>query len=268
MPVTFDSIQIGGQYTRPQLAEIWGYKDFHAIGRGAFTPAGSPYVIMFITGNRRGVADPYENSLEDGILRVDGERGHRSDRRFINAESSGDQVHLFYRETDHSPFLYEGQIFLTEYQVLTDRPSRFVFSVGRNMAAAVSAILTEERAHGIGDEEFIPDEEGARRTRQHVVYERSRKNRARALELHGTLCAACGFDFNAFYGKAWAADYIEVHHVESVTQVQGRAIDPQVDLMPVCSNCHSMLHRKRGQIFSISELRAAIDTARLRGATS
>jgi len=35
MPVTFDSLQIGTQYDRPYLAQVWGYEDFHAIAKGA-----------------------------------------------------------------------------------------------------------------------------------------------------------------------------------------------------------------------------------------
>lgn len=40
MPVSFDEINIGEDFDRPNLAELWGYESWQAIGRGIVTPAG------------------------------------------------------------------------------------------------------------------------------------------------------------------------------------------------------------------------------------
>ena len=116
-------------------------------------------------------------------------------------------------------------------------------------------------AHGDADERFIPDPEGRQIIRQHVTYERSAKNRARSIEIHGTVCKACGFDFNAVYGEDLARDYIEIHHVRSITEAAGLPVDPATDLIPLCSNCHSMVHRDPNRIMSVEELRERIRRA-------
>lgn len=93
-------------------------------------------------------------------------------------------------------------------------------------------------------------------------YERSAKNRAIAISLHGTKCMACGFDFEKIYGKA-GQNYIEVHHVTPLyMQKRRRQIDPHTDLVCVCSNCHSMIHRDRENPLSLEELKMLIDQKR------
>ena len=36
---------------------------------------------------------------------------------------------------------------------------------------------------------------------------------------------------------------------------EARKVDPKNDLLPVCANCHRMIHRKKGQLLSIKDLR-------------
>lgn len=124
-----------------------------------------------------------------------------------------------------------------------------------------SSAETEQLTHGIGIEEFIPDEEGRKILRLHVQYERSQRNRVKAIEMHGTTCKACGFNFDDVYGGDHAAGYIEIHHIRSITELAGKTIVPETDLVPLCSNCHSMAHRKTGRILSIEEIIRLLDTA-------
>ena len=74
-------------------------------------------------------------------------------------------------------------------------------------------------------------------------YERSPVNRAACIAHFGTACQTCGFDFSRFYGPD-GDGYIEVHHITPVSVLgPDYLIDPVKDLIPVCSNCHSILHR-------------------------
>lgn len=61
-------------------------------------------------------------------------------------------------------------------------------------------------------------------------------------------CLLCGFDFKKQYGSL-GSKLIEVHHIESHTtksKTEGsHEIDPIKDLIPICSNCHSIIHRER-----------------------
>ncbi|NKX54377.1 HNH endonuclease [Arthrobacter mobilis] len=95
--------------------------------------------------------------------------------------------------------------------------------------------------------------EGEQYTKISRAYERSRANRAIAIEFHGTTCKVCGFNFTAAFGPA-AKDYIEIHHLVPVSSMEGPGIvNPRSDLVPLCANCHRMAHR-RWPPFTPSEL--------------
>jgi predicted HNH restriction endonuclease len=86
-------------------------------------------------------------------------------------------------------------------------------------------------------------------------YERNPVNRARAIEIHGTSCKACGFNFKEVYGER-GKDFIEIHHLKPLfTLGKESDIDPAIDLIPVCSNCHRMIHRKKDDVLDIGELK-------------
>lgn len=88
-------------------------------------------------------------------------------------------------------------------------------------------------------------------------YERSPANRAACLAFHGTRCLGCGFDFELTYGPI-AAGFIEVHHLVPVSQMgKNYVVDPLRDLIPLCSNCHSVVHRS-SQPLTLEQLRNAL----------
>lgn len=252
MPVTFDCLVAGEEYGRPELATLWGYATWNAIARGVITPAGDNKIVLFVTREKQEALTQYQDHFAGDRLHWEGETNHANDNRVVSAAEAGDEIHLFYRERHHSGFTYFGQITLAEHTLNRDSPSQFVFDTRRTEAIAASALLTEELVHGQG-EAFIGDPEGRRRSVLHVSYERSPRNRAEAIRIHGTTCCCCRFDFDRAYGPELARSYIEVHHIKSITQTDG-IVNPATDLVPLCSNCHSMVHRKRGEIMPVAEL--------------
>jgi len=258
MPVSFNSIIIGSCYTRPNLAELWGYKTHQAISRGIVTPKGTPYIILFVTKVKQSGYVQYRNEIFDDLLHTQGETNHISDNRIIGSIDEHTQIHLFYRERHHSDFIYYGKIYLVSYELKRNEPSSFVYAMTEFSKSAFNSMGTEIQTHSAGDSPFIPDEEGRKKLVQHYAYERSIRNRARALEIHGTVCAVCGFDFNKVYGEKWAQSYIEIHHTRSVTTLDNTPVDPVRDLVPLCSNCHSMAHKFRGEILSVESLKTLI----------
>jgi len=188
----------------PQLAKIWEYAGFQAISRGTVTPGNVPFIILFITDMKQSFFPQYADSYSEGVLEIEGERKHKTDRRMIEAESEGVQIHLFHRAKHHQPFIYEGRIFLVEWTLEAVKPSRFKFSTDPFLAKAVDTLKTEEEAHGPSAPE------GDRTIYQRFTYERSRFNRAQCLRKNGTVCHVCGFDFNRFYGAELARSFIEV----------------------------------------------------------
>jgi 5-methylcytosine-specific restriction enzyme A len=88
--------------------------------------------------------------------------------------------------------------------------------------------------------------------------ERDPLARAQCIARHGLRCIACGVDLAHRYGQL-AEEFIEVHELPSSDP---RAeFDPQRDLVPVCPNCHSMLHRGRQTPLSIAELQGVLRRA-------
>ena len=66
-----------------------------------------------------------------------------------------------------------------------------------------------------------------------------------ALKKYGKLkCEVCGFDYYDSYGEI-GRGFIEAHHTVPVSQLTGETLTKVEDIVLVCSNCHSMLHRKR-----------------------
>lgn len=75
-------------------------------------------------------------------------------------------------------------------------------------------------------------------------YERNPINRELCLAIKGYRCSICGFDFEEKYGTV-GRHFIHVHHLTPVSQMgPDYIIDPSRELIPVCPNCHAMLHRK------------------------
>src|ERR1019366_9144246 len=85
-------------------------------------------------------------------------------------------------------------------------------------------VETEDTTHGV--ESSGGHAEGREIFRQSRTYERNPRNRAAAIRAHGTTCVACGFNFDTFYGAAYAHSYIEVHHLQSLAIGGRRVIDP------------------------------------------
>lgn len=190
MPVSLDILTKGQEYTRPELAELWGYAGYEAISRGAVTPRNTPpYIILFITREKQEFMSQYDNQLISGILEMEGKTNHTAGNRIIDTAARGDEIHLFYRARHHSPFIYYGQIRLIAHERHTDIPNRF--------------------------------------------------------------------RFDQAYGANHARGYIEEHHAASVSKING-TVEPEKDLIPLCSNCHSMAHRNRDHILTLDELKKLI----------
>jgi hypothetical protein len=89
--------------------------------------------------------------------------------------------------------------------------------------------------------------EGAKRTVTVNAYERSPEARAACvahyLEKDGVLrCQACHMSFSEQYGPI-PRDCIHVHHTVPLHRIGASyRINPVVDLVPVCPNCHAVLH--------------------------
>lgn len=96
------------------------------------------------------------------------------------------------------------------------------------------------------------------------IYERSAPARATCLAYHGAICRVCAVDFKRRYG-ALGDGFMQVHHLRTLSPKDADyVLDPVNDMVPVCPNCHAMLHRGRERPRSVEELRTILELARKR----
>ena len=112
-----------------------------------------------------------------------------------------------------------------------------------------TSVLTED-----GEQDNQSAVEGAPVLRIHRSYERNRQNRARALLHHGNRCFGCGFSFNDAYTAEHANGHIEIHHIRPLA-AGPQIVNPYTDLVPLCANCHRMVHRYANNWLSLEQLR-------------
>lgn len=85
-------------------------------------------------------------------------------------------------------------------------------------------------------------------------YERNQRARIKCIEALGDKCYACGFDFERTYGEI-AKGFIHVHHIRPLSEIKDEyQIDPKKDLVPLCPNCHAVVHLEKPEL-TIVELK-------------
>lgn len=224
------------RYDNPECAEaIWGIND-----------EGQTWRYMYFLTEPIEVYQPlyefegYLNSTYRGFTRI-------ADARLSEIEEDYGSVEDLIKEI----LQHEGE----------GLPGGLELSPSRSEKVAEESLQVDDVTHGTVDEVTVPDSEGRKRIGLHVSYERSPKNRERAIAIHGTTCAVCTFNFNDFYGKEYADGYIQIHHLKPLSGYEGE-VDPETDLRPLCANCHAMAHKRRDTVTSIEELKALIEKAK------
>ncbi len=86
-------------------------------------------------------------------------------------------------------------------------------------------------------------------------YERNRVARKKCIAVYGTACQICGFDFGVVYGPEFAGK-IHVHHKVPLFEIkEDYVVNPVKDLIPVCPNCHMIIHSKPGGYYTVEEIK-------------
>lgn len=93
-------------------------------------------------------------------------------------------------------------------------------------------------------EQSVAYVEGASLTVKVNRFERNLKARDVCISHHGASCKVCDLNFVQTYGNL-GAGFIHVHHIVPISDIcKEYEVDPVNDLVPVCPNCHAILHRK------------------------
>lgn len=155
--------------------------------------------------------------------------------------------------TDKGKEFLEGKY--EEYEYLNSG----YFDIKAQAKANENLLTNKDNCHFIPEEEIF---EGKLTTTNSKTRKRSAKLRKYAFEkfkISGQIkCSICGFDFEKTYGN-FGKDYIELHHINpvSVYEEYGQIAnleEASKNLVPLCSNCHKILHRNNITMEELKEV--------------
>jgi 5-methylcytosine-specific restriction protein A len=134
---------------------------------------------------------------------------------------------------------------------------RALARIGTNMVSLLMVLLPLSAVDDANALALGGYPEGAVETVHVNRYERDRRNRAAAIAIHGSRCHGCNTEMSDSYGPV-AVGLIEVHHTIPVSAMGADyRVNPATDLIPLCPNCHAVVHRKHPPL-SLEELKATV----------
>ncbi len=224
MNVNFRDLKFGEAYERPFLAKLWGYQSFHALAKGVVTPVGTNYIIFFVTKDKQDALTQYNDYVDGNMLFWEGEEKHSSDKRVIEAKRNGDEIHLFYREVHHTPFIYFGKISLTDFQPRENVPSEFVLKI-ESLSVDVDA-FKEVREHAAEYKTLAVTEQ-----EQVVVSRLGQGNfRRNVIRLWGS-CSVTGLQSVSLLRASHIKPWKDSNNDERLTPYNGLLLTPDYDFL-------------------------------------
>ena len=158
-------------------------------------------------------------------------------------------LHIHYYNKHHSGKLVKFAALLGEFE--TTARSHYGQAFGCNILSTAAeqneaqlAVFAPESSNDAGAENATEAvfHEGALKTIELTVHERDPAARRVCIAHFGPTCQICDFDFERTYGEL-GRGFIHVHHrVDLALADDVREVNPITDLIPVCPNCHAMLH--------------------------
>ena len=124
-----------------------------------------------------------------------------------------------------------------------------------HIATEAEVLLSQEFEMTSDDQSFV---EGKSKLRIHLSKERNQYPVKQAKtewlkNSSGNLhCSICNFSFQDTCGS-YGQSFIEAHHIKPISSLSEKESVIIKDLVPVCSNCHRILHRTKPYL-SIEEL--------------
>ncbi len=251
-----DSLKLMKVYSREELKNQYQITDA-TINNGIFKPKDVASIWLFITEEKTPDRTQYRDYFDGQILQFEGQTKGRTDGLIINHEEEGNEILVFYRKKKRE-FPNYGFRYLGRFYYHSHTPRKLIGEPTQFLLYPFDVIQDDERGDLVDIESpHQPISEGKEKTRIQTYLERNPRLRKQAIKIHGTRCVVCSFNFSDKYGK-FGEGYIEIHHLTPHSSLKGiRTVDPKTDLVPVCSNCHRMIH-KPDPMLTIEELRKII----------
>lgn len=235
-------LESGKLYSKRDLYKILKVPEGHQRGNwdtGYHYYQGNSFIFANIEIAGRTGHNYSNHWSEEGLVWFGRNSSHieqESIRRLIYSEN---KVYIFTRTNARDLFTFNGEA--TVIRFTSSKPICIIWGI----------ISLDKFPEEIGYIDEI--KEGALRSILINRYERSSWARKICINYYGSVCQICSFDFEKVYGKV-GKDFIHVHHLTPLSVINNEyTVDPIKDLLPVCPNCHSMLHRRKPP-YSVLEL--------------
>ncbi|THF74428.1 restriction endonuclease [Cohnella fermenti] len=219
-------------------------------------------ILDMVKGQKRQIVIEYEGQRFSAVLELDKQPSPRS-RMIWKADFSKVLKNKF--PALYNTFAYDEENLpddLPKIQFVKSPEHDNYYKLSFVRSISINTIEDDIEADVLENTPFEElRQEGAVRHYYGKRYERDSQNRKLALQIHGLSCVVCGFNFEKVYGKR-GKDFIEVHHTKPLFSFEGQEsdINPETDLVPVCANCHRMIHRRKDDVLSIEELKEIVTT--------
>jgi 5-methylcytosine-specific restriction protein A len=230
--------QIDKVYTREDIQDILEVPHAQRGGdwRNGYHRHENDYYIFCNVGTAGRTGHDYSNQWNGETLEWEGKtQSHFRQQAIKNMLSDDYRCLIFWREQDRAAFKYAG-VGSPHPHFDTERPVRIDWSfTGENTEIVHPDEVSSKTKHIEGS------------VKQVLVnrYERDPVARQKCIEHFGATCQVCAFDFSVIYGDL-GEGFIHVHHLKQLSDIgEEYDVDPIKDLIPVCPNCHAMLHKQR-----------------------
>lgn len=226
-----------------------------------YTKGGNNYVLLSNSGNRW-VA--FSKKIIDRLLKT-----YNEDFNLIVYWNSNSDIEYFKIPYSHIKHL------LTEEHLSDQKDGslRWTFTVSENLFCVhananfsinITNCINQPLTRNLpsnsltGKSSYI---EGERKFKLHRVIERDSNlikdfKAFKSKSDHLLCCEICGFSFHKKYGEI-GIGFIEAHHLKPISLLDEMCETKFEDLILVCSNCHSMLHRQNPPL-TVNELKKAL----------
>ncbi|MEI7502279.1 MAG: HNH endonuclease [Paludibacter sp.] len=258
------------------LFDFYKSKILDSVSFAKFIDFGIPYNVIayFFFLKEKNKYLPISQRRFDEIFQIIGivdfkTDGQKSYDNYINFCDIIKQVQYFLKTKDKETTLIDAHSFLWILGMMNANPVKKTIRT-KEKESNIKVIKKEEEKVEIvqsngteliknlteirqSEENFYPDDlptetteelyEGVKKTVIVNSYERNPKARKLCIEYWEAICAVCSVDFEKIYGEI-GKGFIHVHHLTPISKIgETYQVDPINDLIPVCPNCHSMLHR-------------------------
>lgn len=212
------------------VAAFLSIYDMKAINALGFTHWNS--ALLNIAKNLGGFKDTYIKNLRDEFDAISG--NHRVG--WINRPTRKSIKEVYARVKNLS-----FDVYLEDVKSLLRSEDLNIVSETENIVSIVS------------NENLILNE-GQKKLSLSTTYERNAKARKICFDYYGPTCQICGFDSEKVYGLKFKGK-IQVHHKVPLKEIgKSYIVDPIKDLIPVCPNCHMIIHSKKYGYYTIEEV--------------